>query len=196
MEKDQFEPLGEQAEWKIVYAKLRTLGVDQVISYETLTDLLGRRFEDDRNPIYRATRELEETDHKTVENVRGRGYRVIHPSEHEKLAKGHVRKSHRQLKKAGGKVASADRSALTPEERRRLDALEANIKATHGAVLALNRKVSDHDEALEKIRADAKKDRRSTREDVAEVSEKVDRLAALLERHGITQPAPQAESQK
>lgn len=186
MERDPFEPRGERAEWRIVYDRLKTLAIDQVISYETLSELLGRPFRDDRAPLYRAMRELETQDKRTLENVRCRGYRVVHPTEHEKLATAHVRKSHRQLTKAKGRVDSADRTGLDQETRRRLDAKSVNLGAVHQMVLRLNRKVSEHDEELAKIRSRVKTDRRENQEDLAALSERVDAVAALLERHGIT----------
>jgi hypothetical protein len=189
MEKDLFEPKGDRAEWRIVYDRLTSLEIDEMVTYQTLSRLLGRLFTQDRQPLYRAMQELERNDSRTLANVRGRGYRVVHPTEHEGLAKGHVRKSHRQLTKAKGRAASADRSALTPEARRRLDALEINLGQVREAVVKLNRKVSEHDEALEKVRAKAQADRRESQEDVASLSERVDTLADLLARHGIGRPA-------
>lgn len=185
MERDLFEPLGVKAEWRIVYDRLKSLKVDEVITYQELSDLLGRPFVNDRAPYYRAKQELERNDSKTLANVSGRGYRVVHPTEHERLAKGHVRRSHRQLTKAKDRVDSADRKGLTPEERRRLEAMSVHLSSLHAVVQRLNRTVSEHDERLAKIREDMKADRRGTQEDLASLSEKVEYVTSLLERHGV-----------
>lgn len=185
MERDPFEPRGVSAEWKIIYDRLRSMKIDEVIDYQELSDLLGRPFLDARNPYYRAKRELEHNDSRTLANVPGVGYRVVHPTEHEKLAKGHVRKSHRQLTKAKDQVDSADRDGLDYQARQRLDALSTHLDSVHAVVKRINRKVTDQEKRLEEIRETVKNDRRGNQEDLATLSERIDRVTELLERHGV-----------
>lgn len=185
MEHDLFEPVGGEAEWKVIYKRLRSMEIDQVITYEELSDLLGRPFLDARNPYYRAKQELERHDSRTLANVPGEGYRVVHPTEHERLAKGHVRKSHRQLTKAKDQVDSANREGLDHEARRRLDAMSVHLSSVNAVVKRLNRKVSENDERLQQVREQVKANQRTTQEDLASIAERVDYVTALLEKHGI-----------
>lgn len=180
-----FEPLGAEPEWKLIYNRLRSMQVDEVITYPELDDLLGRDFLGARNPFYRAKLELERNDSKTMANVPGEGYRVAHPTEHERLAKGHVRRSHRQLRKAKSQVDSADRSGLDHEARRRLDALSVHLGDVNRVVKQLNRRTSLNEERLAEIRKSMQADRRETQEDLASLSEKVDRVTALLAKYDI-----------
>lgn len=185
MEREPFEPVGSEAQWRMVYKAISALGVNDVITYEQLGEALGRDFLEDRAPIYRAMQELEREDKRTLTNVRNVGYRVAEPGEHEGLAKGHVRRSRRQLNKAKGRVDSADRNGLDAETRRRLDDMGVHLAQVGRAVTKLNRKVSEHDEALKDVREKAKADRRTVKADVAVLDDRVARLEAMLEKHGM-----------
>lgn len=177
-----FEVKGDQAEWRLIYAKVLALNVDDVIKYSDLDDVLGREFRHDRSPIYRVIAELEKTNARTLANVRGVGYRVAAASEHEGLARAHHQRSRRQMRKAVNKAASADRSVLTPDQRKRIDGLEMSLRQ-HAQMI---RRLEQRDEQR---KAEIKALRRDTNADVAELSERVDRLADLLERHGVVPEA-------
>ena len=184
---EMFEPLGAQAEWKTLYEHLKKVKLGTVVTYRTFSTLLDRPFEDNRSPLYRAIKELEVQDKRTLVNVRGEGYRVAEPDEHEKLARRHIRSSHRQLTKAKGKTSSAPREGMSAEARRRLDALDAHLGDVRKVVMGLNRKQAEVDEKLEEVREAAKKDRRKNKADVAELSSRLDHVTDLLARHGITE---------
>lgn len=177
-----FETKGTRAEWVLVYEALTKLGVGDTLPFEDLDALLGRDFRNDRNPIYRATKELEVNDKRTVDSVRGVGYRIVEAREHEGLARRHHKRSRRQLTKAVAKAASADRAALTVEERKRIDGMELSLRQ-HAQMI---RRLSERDEQREQ---QIKTLRRDTNADVAALSERVDRLTDLLERHGVTEAA-------
>ncbi len=173
-----FETKNNVAEWRIVYDALAKLGVGDTLDFDQLDELLGRDFRDDRGPIYRAMKELEANDKRTVDSVRGVGYRVVEAREHEGLARRHHKRSRRQLGKAVAKAASADRSAMTAEERKRIDGMEMSLRQ-HAQMI---RRLSERDEQREQ---QIKTLRRDTTADVAALSERVDRLTDLLERHGV-----------
>lgn len=178
-----FKTKGDQAEWVTVYEALAALPVGETLTYEQLDEALSRDFRQDRGPIYRATRQLERDDHRTVCAVRNVGYRIVEAREHEALARNHHKRSRRQLKKAVAKAASADRTALTAEERKRIDGLEMSLRQHSQMIRRL--------EARDEQRAqEIKALRREKNADVAELSERVDRLAALLDRHGVTTTNP------
>lgn len=176
-----FEPKGDLPEWQLIYQRVSTLDEGTVLTYDDLDEVLGRDFRGDRSPIYRCIGELEKVDHRTLAVVRGSGYRIAAANEHERLAVGHHRRSRKQMRKAVSKAASADRSKLTPEERKRIDGLEMSLRQ-HADMI---RRLEARDEQRQ---AEIKALRRDTSADVAEISERVDRLTALLERHGVTTP--------
>ena len=180
-----FETIGDKAQWALVYDALAGLEVGKTLTYEELDLILKRDFREDRSPIYRAAKQLENEDHRTVVSVRNQGYRVVEAREHEALARHHHKKSRRQLGKAVAKAASADRSALTTDERKRIDGLEMSLRQ-HSQMI---RRLEQRDEQRE---AQIKALKRDTSADVAELSERVDRLSELLERHGV-KPTPPPE---
>lgn len=127
----RFRPKGEIPEWMIVYERLQPLEFGDVITYRELGELL--RYDDRKErtriygPVGRAMREFEKERKRTLEVVRTVGYRVVHAEEHVRLANGHARRARRQVRRGSERVASADRSHLTQEDRRRLDDTAARL---------------------------------------------------------------------
>ncbi|WP_435109766.1 helix-turn-helix domain-containing protein [Nocardiopsis synnemataformans] len=173
-----FEPKGERPEWQMIYDHVVLLAPGDVFTHGELDQLLGRDFRSSRSPIYDAMRRLEQSNQRTLATVVGVGYRVASASEHEGLARSHQKRSRRQLGKAVSKASSADRSALAPQERQRIDALEMSLRQQADMIQRLDTRTAKQAEELKKLR-------RETSEDVAEVSAKVDRIAELLDKHGI-----------
>jgi uncharacterized coiled-coil protein SlyX len=123
-----FETSGPVPEWRVIYDHAATVPIDGVITYERLDTLLGRGFRSDRSPVYRAQKEMLEANRRTLVNVPRVGYRVARANEHAGLAGGQRRKARRAMTKAVRIVDGTDRSRLTSDETRRLDALEHNLK--------------------------------------------------------------------
>jgi hypothetical protein len=179
---ENFRPKGEQAEWRLLYDEFRKHSPGDVITYERLTEILGRDFRLNRTPVQRAMKELESADHRTLACERGSGYRIASAGEHEHLVHVHSGRSRRQLGKAVAKARSANRAELTADQARRLDNLEVHL-SEHADMLA---RLDARDRQRE---ADFKALRRDTTTDIAAIDEKVTQLADLLARHGI---APEA----
>lgn len=135
-----FEPKGDVAEWRLAYRAIEGLRVGDTITHAELDEALGRPFVDDRGPIYRAVRELEDEQKRTMTVVRGRGYRVVEAREHEGLARGHQKRSRRQLAKGLRKLRSVNRSKLTAEERDRFDAIETRMARVESMVRTLHKR--------------------------------------------------------
>jgi len=173
-----FTPKGDRPEWRAVYDEARTLGAGQVLTYERLSQLLGRDFRASRVPVTRAIRELQEADSRTLVCVRGQGYRIAAATEHEHLARQHSARSRRQLTKAAATARSANRAELSPEQARRLDELEMQF-SQHAGML---RRLDARDRKRE---AEIKQLRRDTTGDIATLSDQVSRLTDVLHRHGI-----------
>ena len=160
-----FEPQGAIPKWRMVYDVLKQHNVDDVITYGQLQALLGTSSW--RGPVYKAMETLERNDSRTLKNERGVGYRVARATEHEGLARQHHNKSRRSLKRSVNKLASADRTQLTRDMRKRFDELELTQKR--------------HADALGRfgIRLDNIERRQDKTENV------VSELHDLLRRHGI-----------
>lgn len=167
-----FETKGIEAQWRVIYGRLSKMSVGQTITHDELARLLPDAAEGSiKGAFYRAVAECETEMHRTFASVRGVGYRMVEAREHERLAQDHHRRARRQLKRSKRKASSADRSQLTREERARIDAIELNVARQMEMTSRLEARVKT--ESRERKAADA------------ELSERVDRLTELLERHGI-----------
>jgi hypothetical protein len=178
-----FTPKADRAEWRVVYDEARKLEPGQVLTYQRLSQLLGRDFTAGRVPVTRAIRELEAADSRTLVCVRGQGYRIAAATEHEHLARQHSARSRRQLDKAAAKARSANRAELSAEQARRLDELEMQFNQHAGMLRRLDAR--DRQRA-----AEIKQLRRDTSGDIAGLSDQVTRLTDALKRHGIDPAAP------
>jgi len=174
-----FVARGDKAQWQVVYDHLASMQIDEVVKYAELEALLPDAGEGSwRSAFTRAVREMEDVHKRTFDNVRGVGYRMVAAREHEQLARKHHKRASRQLKRSVRKAHSADRSKLTREERVRLDAIELNLSRQVEMTRRLESRVTRVEEEL-------KDTRRVQKTDTAALSDKVDRITALLEKHGI-----------
>jgi hypothetical protein len=167
-----FDVKGDRPQWQVIYERLQQMEIGEVIKYTDLAALLpSAPGVSARSAFARAVRAMEDEHHRTFANVRLVGYKMVDASEHEGIARRHHKRAKRQLKTAKRKVVSADRSRLSREERARLDAMELNLSRQMEMTSRLESRVKN--EVQERKAADAT------------LSERVDRLTELLERHGI-----------
>jgi len=149
-----FTPIdGSEPKWAKVHRLLAAAEVDQTVTYTELSDAVGSDIRSNRNPVYRATRELEDTASRTVEAVPNIGYRIVRADEHERLAKSKHRSSRRMLHKARRKITSADRAELSEVDQQRIDNYGDRLAA-------LEQQVANAQQRLEKVetRADTHDD--------------------------------------
>lgn len=178
-----FEIKGDRPQWQVVYDRLAGMRIDEVVKYDELAALLPDAAEGSwRSAFWRAVREMEDARKRSFANVRGVGYRMVSAVEHERLARTHHKRAKRQLKNSARKAHSADRSQLTREERARIDAIELNLSRQVELTRRLEARVV-------RVETDLKDHKRQLKTDTAALSDKVDQLATLLEKHGITADA-------
>lgn len=174
-----FTPKNGVAQWRTVYEHLITMDVEDIVSDETLDSLLPDAGEGSvKSAFHRAMREMETERSRTFTRIRNVGYRMVEAREHEGLAHDQHKKARRRLKAAGRKLLSADRSRLTTDEKTRFTALEIHVSQQQDML----RRLSVKQAQMHTVQV-------QTNANVAELSEKYDRVAALLERHGITPEA-------
>lgn len=173
-----FEPVGTRPRWMDVLDVLTPLKVNDIVTYEQLSQAVGFDIRPNRGDFYKAVEVLQRDHQRTVDVVRGRGYRVVAANEHGRLAKRHHRKSRRQLEKAVAKAASANRSELSTEERTRLDGMEMTLRAHSDVIRRLEQRAERTEFRLHRV--ENTQDRSSE-----EQAARLDRLEDLLKRHGI-----------
>lgn len=129
-----FEPKGDRPEWKIIYDELLA-GAEfgDVVSYEQLDKVLGRKFITNRSPMYRARKHLGEMRQRWMEPVKKVGYRVIEAREHMDAAQQRKRRAKRQLVTMVKIGEYTDLGRLTPEELIAFDS-QAKVNSALAAV--------------------------------------------------------------
>jgi hypothetical protein len=127
-----FEIKNEIAEWEMLVNGLiketNHLKAGEIITYDKISEIIGRPFKDSRTPIYRALRELQECHKRSLINVPNTGYRIPTAPEHEGLVKKRLGRAKRQTKKAFLESTSADRSFLSYYEAKRHSDMELNMQ--------------------------------------------------------------------
>lgn len=149
-----FKPKGELPEWRLIYDKLlQHADFGDVITYEMLEQVLGRPFEENRSPFYRAREEMGSQRLRWAESVPGEGYRVIQPNEHMHAAQARKRRAQRQLRAMVKIGEVTDLTRLTPEELMQFDSQTRFNRAVYMAVVSHEKRLTRIEELL---RADGK----------------------------------------
>lgn len=111
-----FESIGEKARWKILYAKLITMNVGDVLTYSLMAELLDLDPDDDRHlmqtAIRRASQQFLQDDSRALEAVRGIGYEIVAPEDQLRLAKQHNVRAGNQITMARTLVVCVDLSEV------------------------------------------------------------------------------------
>jgi len=172
-----FEPIGEVARWQTIYKRLRAGQVGEVIEYSELEEM----FPDATRAVIqgsmrRAAREFEITDKHAVEAVKNRGYRIVQPVEHMRLAKNYQRRSSRSLVRAANKVTHVDLSALTPEVKATFALMATALSQQQETMRRLNIGQKRLQEQVDSIKEQSK----LTDDEVAVLRERLDKLENRL----------------
>ena len=146
-----FDVKGEAPEWQMVVGLLDSKRIGDVVTFDELDETLGRDFRSSRTPIYKAGTVWGTEHHRSLDFVRGVGYRVIDASEHEDLARRHHRKGRRSLKRGMTAARNADRSLLTQPQREQLDAIELNLARQSSFMKRLDARVEKVEKRVNKV---------------------------------------------
>lgn len=133
---EPFKPKGERSEWRMIYdALLADADYGDVISYQQLSDVLGRDFLENRTPIYRARNELCEARKRWIEADPGVGYRVIEANEHIMAAEARKRRARHHMRMMVKVTNGTDLSRLTPAELVQFDIKTKVNMALYGVLM-------------------------------------------------------------
>jgi DNA anti-recombination protein RmuC len=169
-----FEPKGPVAKWELIYEHLADLGVGQTVTYEDLSSWVGHDIRENRSPYYQAVKKLREKEHRTLVNVQGVGYKVVDATQHGEIARHHTQKANRQVTKARHVLSNTDYNDLPPEIAQRFQAQEQKL----GNLQTLTRSLARRQDKLEST---LKAVRRESKENVAELNERLARLERMVQ---------------
>lgn len=174
-----FEPAdGVEARWKKVYRVLQRTPVGDTITYEVLEGMFpGLDRASLQTVIRRAAKELLEENKRGLRNVRGKGYRVVDPTEHVQIARWHQARSVKSLERGQAAVAHVDMNGMSPEAR----ALsEATLRGLTNQLEYIKR-VDVRQQRLEKVLASTVDQTKANTDQLGELAA---RLAALEKQKG------------
>lgn len=170
-----FEIKGHQSQWKTIYDNLSRMEIGDIVTHEELAAMLPGVPEASVRPaFYRAVKEMQVIRSRTLASKRGVGYRMVDANEHEFLAKDRRKSARRQLRKAQLVAAAADRSRLTPDERKRIDELEHHLAKQADMLKRLDDR---QDKAEQRISF--------TEKDMRKMDDRIQEMETLLKRHGF-----------
>ncbi len=132
-----FEPKYDVPLWRKVYDHAVTMEVDELLDWQQLKRLVKYDMSlpgASRSPVLVATKHLLRDKQRRLASVRGKGYRIVHASEHEQLALAGRRSARRKLAKARDDATYADRNQLDVAQRQAIDSL-ANTLSVQAAML-------------------------------------------------------------
>lgn len=166
---------GELPQWVVVYQRLSSMQIGDVLRDEELYGLIPQAPQASmRVAFFRAVKQMELDNHRTFDRVRTVGYRMVEAVEHEDLARRQHRKANRRMKAAMGKLTSADRTRMTPDVRRRFDAMEDHVARQLDMIKRLDTRLGKVEERTA-----------TTEKDQVALADRVDKLEDLLKRFGV-----------
>jgi hypothetical protein len=177
-----FQSKETRPQWQVIFDHLRTMQIDDVVSDETLHNLLpGTPKASVRGAFYYAAGRMLTEHLRAFDRVRKVGYRMVESREQERLGLNQQAKSRRSTRRAKRLVTFVDQTRLDSAERRRLSAIELHLARQEEMMNQLTRR------QLKTERQVVRLDKRQalTEKDALVKDDRLDRLVEMLRRHGI-----------
>jgi hypothetical protein len=141
-----------RALWKVVFDAVHADAPDTVYSYAVIGSLIES---DEKHDIYsaigRCNRELWKRSQRSLQNLRGVGYRMLKPQEHEVQALDYQDSGRRKMKNAIAIMRATDLSALNDLERTHVLQVESVLVAMGRAIDHSMQRLTRHDEILREL---------------------------------------------
>jgi hypothetical protein len=170
-----FDTIADKPRWALALDVFRDHHVGDVVAYADIAAVLDK---DDRATIQSAAREAGKRllieDGHAIEAVPNKGYRIVAPDEHIRLARGHEKRSRKALVRGHATVQNVDLNGLSEESKRVVLATAAGFSRVLDMMRQTNKnvaRVARAQEALE-LRVD---------EGLSENAERLARLEAQVQ---------------
>ena len=112
-----FKPKNVVAYWKMLYDIIVDRKLGDLVTYDEITEIVGKEVNNSRVHIYRANKELVDKNNRMLEVVPTVGYRIVEGLEMYKGAENHKTKSKRQIKQSTFIATHIDTAVLTPDQK-------------------------------------------------------------------------------
>jgi len=171
-----FNPIGDVARWRTLYALLVTVPTDGVLTYEDMAGALDLHPGDDRHTIQmavrRAAKEHEAKDKRAIESVPNVGYRVVQVQEHLRLARSQQKRAGKALVRGHSKVVNVDFNDMPAEIRKSFE----TVAHAFAMQMDFNRRFDVRQRRLEDTLSAFTERSQRTESEVAELRERLARL--------------------
>lgn len=181
-----FQPVREdgRAYWQVVYDWLveridsGDLKVDDVIFHKEVSDVLGEGVEW-RQPTLKAADHLRATRHRSLESVRGVGYKLIAGIDQVKQGKRVKHRASRGLERARRHFLTVDRKMLDVDQSAKLDLTYAATAFLVNYAKETDERVAqveDNLARLESTQIESTVQQKATEDEVARLRQRLDSL--------------------
>lgn len=171
-----FKPSGPIARWRLIYDILTAKDIDDSITYDDMAAVLDLDPVEDRHAIQmavrRAAKEYEEVDLRALEPIPNRGYRIVEPEEHLRLAQGQQKRSQKALQRGHSKIVHVDRNGLAPDVRKAFEV----VAQAFAMQMDFNRRTDIHQRRLEEAIQSVSQQSERSQEEIQELRERLERL--------------------
>lgn len=141
-----------RALWQVVFDAVHADPPNTVYDYAKIADLIET---EQRHDIYaavgRCNRELWKRAQRSLQNVRGVGYRMLKPQEHEVQAIDYQERGRRKMRNAVAIIRATDLAGLNDLERTHVLQVESVLVAMGRAIDHHTQRLTRHDEILREL---------------------------------------------
>ncbi len=150
-----FKPVGEKAQWKIVFDVFEQTTPGDTVSYRTLADALGMMVKGDLPRIQAAARkagaELLRRRDRAVEAVTGEGYRVVPAAHQISMAGGQIERATNSLDKGRDLTTNIKMDELNEGDRALVQVVALGFAQVATYARQIGRRLTDHEDRLTDI---------------------------------------------
>jgi chromosome segregation ATPase len=151
-------PSTEEAKWRTLYDALREAEYGTSYTYDELNKMAGDDVDDiraDRWIVDRTRKELVRLDKRYLENLRGVGYRIVHPDEHLKAGNHYRGKSMRAAGRSVKVLEATDLAKIEdPAVRTKIVELENRMGRLQQQLRHQETRLASTERTTERLRAD------------------------------------------
>jgi len=112
-----FKPKNEEPLWKMIFDYVTQKPVDTLFDFEELSKIIGEDITKNRQPIYRARKELAKRFKKYLVSEAGRGYRLVEGMDMLSHAEKRMTKAQVQTKMANFESINLSTAGMTNEQK-------------------------------------------------------------------------------
>ena len=128
------EPIKTPA-WHELYDTYKNTEYDTIITYDQLSKTIGFNILEKRYIIEAFKRVMLRQNNKALENIPNKGYRIVMPNEHTRLASREVKRAERRLRKGVELSLCVDFEKLNQREQAQLTLIANRMQTVHAALI-------------------------------------------------------------